>query len=164
MKVSQKTVSGIESGGSDLGIAHQIKLCKIFGVTHDYLITGLKTDSILDELCKNISISYQTMSIGENSYETPQLSINRSLFNYLMVCARINNDKQMPENIKEQWKSQEREKFYNNLTNADFVKIVPLPEQMIMPDENKKEWKQADLIRELNTKLNKYQQATDDNT
>lgn len=156
INLTQKAISNFETNITPLGLEYIIKFANYFNVSCDYLINGIDSSAILNELCNYISVSYNRTIVGENSYQIPQLSINRALFEYLMVSARINIDEQIPKNIKEQWIDQEIEKFYDNSINTDFVKIVPLPEEIIFPDDNKSEWKQSDLIRELNTKLNKF--------
>ena len=159
--LSQKAISNIEKGETALTLEHQINLCKVFNVSHDYLITGIDRNSLHKELCSNVSISYKSIIVGDNLYEIPQISINKTLFNYLMTCARINKEKYIPKNIKENWLDQEIEKFYNSKSaNAKPVELIPLPQEMIYPDSNKSEWKQSDLIRELNAGLSKYQEIT----
>lgn len=31
----------------------------------------------------------------------------------------------------------------------EYVSVIPLPENLIFPDDNKNEWKQTDLLREM---------------
>ena len=123
----------------------------------DYLIKGIDSSSLLKELCNNISISYVSTQIGDNSYEVPKLSIGSDLFNYLIVSAKIENDKIMPRDIKSMWLERAIKKFYDDIKSnkQSFIELIPLPEQMIYPDDNKSDWKQSDLLREINVELMK---------
>lgn len=157
MNITQKAISNFETNTTPLSMEYIIKFSEYFNVSCDYLIKGLDSRSMLKELCNNISLFYVTTKIGENSFEIPTLSIRSNLFNYLMVSAKIENDKIMPNDIKNAWLEREIENYYSSFKSNEntFMKFIPLPEQMIYPDDNKSDWKQSDLIRELNVKLMK---------
>lgn len=157
MNITQKAISNFETNTTPLSMEYIIKFSEYFNVSCDYLIKGLDSRSMLKELCNNISLFYVTTKIGENSFEIPTLSIRTNLFNYLMVSAKIENDKIMPKDIKNAWLEREIENYYSSFKSNEntFMKFIPLPEQMIYPDDNKSDWKQSDLIRELNIKLMK---------
>ena len=156
INLSQKGVSNIENEVTALSLEHQIKLCEIFNVSHNYLIAGIDSSTILDELCRNISVSYKTTNVGTDSYTIPQMQISEKLFNYLLQNAELENNKHIPEIIKEQWKAINVEDFYKSkLEDGRYTELIPLPMELIYPDDNKTEWKQSDLIRNVNLIFNK---------
>ena len=99
VNLTQKSISNFETNITPLSLEYIIKFANYFNVSCDYLIKGIDSSSLLKELCNNISISYVSTQIGDNSYEVPKLSIGSDLFNYLIVSAKIENDKIMPRDI-----------------------------------------------------------------
>ena len=76
--------------------------------------------------------------------------------NYLIRTARASQDNYMPDDIKRTWIEREINAFYelnekNQFTESESV--VPVPQRLIYPDENKENWKQSDLLREINKYL-----------
>lgn len=62
----------------------------------------------------------------------------------------------MPYDIKELWIEREKKLFYESNKNNDFSnkeQVIPLPPELIYLDDDKKEWKQSDLLRELGNSL-----------
>ena len=55
------------------------------------------------------------------------------------------------------WLERAIKKFYDDIKSnkQSFIELIPLPEQMIYPDDNKSDWKQSDLLREINVELMK---------
>lgn len=157
VNLTQKSISNFETNITPLSLEYIIKFANYFNVSCDYLIKGIDSSSLLKELCNNISISYVSTQIGDNSYEVPKLSIGSDLFNYLIVSAKIENDKIMPRDIKSMWLERAIKKFYDDIKSnkQSFIELIPLPEQMIYPDDNKSDWKQSDLLREINVELMK---------
>lgn len=50
----------------------------------------------------------------------------------------------------------EIDSFYESNENNQFTesaKVVPVPEKLVYPDESKSNWKQTDLLREMNREL-----------
>lgn len=154
--LSQNSISKLEKGETQLTLENQYSLAKHFNVSHDYLITGKDNDSLLILLEKYVSLDYSTISEGETTLECPILKIDKVLFNYLMRTAKARHDKYIPEDIKQAWIEREIISFYKlNETNQfnESEEVVPVPEKLIYPDENKSEWKQSDLLREMNKEL-----------
>lgn len=154
--LSQNSISKLEKGETQLTLENQYSLAKHFNVSHDYLITGKDNDSLLILLEKYVSLDYSTISEGETALECPILKIDKVLFNYLMRTAKARHDKYIPEDIKQAWIEREIGSFYKlNETNQfnESEEVVPVPKKLIYPDENKSEWKQSDLLREMNKEL-----------
>lgn len=154
--LSQNSISKLEKGETQLTLENQYSLAKHFNVSHDYLITGKDNDSLLMLLEKYISLDYSTISEGEFILDCPILKINKTLFDYLMRTAKARHDKYIPDDIKEAWIEREIDSFYESNENNQFTesaKVVPVPEKLVYPDESKSNWKQTDLLREMNREL-----------
>lgn len=154
--LSQNSISKLEKGETQLTLENQYSLAKHFNVSHDYLITGKDNDSLLMLLEKYISLDYSTISEGESILDCPILKINKTLFDYLMRTAKARHDKYIPDDIKEAWIKREIDSFYESNENNQFTesaKVVPVPEKLVYPDESKSNWKQTDLLREMNREL-----------
>lgn len=164
--LSQNSISKLEKGETQLTLENQRSLVKHFNVSHDYLISGKDEDSILNLLERYISMDYSSISDGSNNFSCPVLHINKILFNYLMRTSKAKSDRYIPEDIKRAWIDKEINIFYKSNEHNSFQEseqVVPLPEQLIYPDEKKNNWQQADLIREVNKYLldssNKYNEG-----
>lgn len=154
--LSQNSISKLEKGETQLTLENQYSLAKHFNVSHDYLITGKDNDSLLVLLERYVSLDYSTISDGETLLECPILKIDKVLFNYLMRTAKARHDKYIPEDIKQAWIEREINAFYElNETNqfTESEEVVPIPERLVYPDDNKSDWKQSDLLREMNREL-----------
>lgn len=154
--LSQNSISKLEQGKTQLTLENQCSLVKHFNVSHNYLISGKDEDSILILLEKYISMDYSSITYGITHLDCPILKINKTLFNYLMRTAKAKSDKYMPEDIKKAWIEKEISLFYELNEHNSFQKsesVVPIPQQLIYPDDEKKEWKQSDLLREMNKHL-----------
>ena len=154
--LSQNSISKLEKGETQLTLENQYSLAKHFNVSHDYLITGKDNDSLLMLLEKYISLDYSTISEGESILDCPILKINKTLFDYLMRTAKARHDKYIPDDIKEALIEREIDSFYESNENNQFTesaKVVPVPEKLVYPDESKSNWKQTDLLREMNREL-----------
>lgn len=154
--LSQNSISKLEKGETQLTLENQCSLTKHFNVSHDYLITGEDNDSMLVLLEKYVSLDYSTISDGEISLECPVLKINRVLFNYLMRTAKAKHDRYIPDDIKQAWIEREINSFYESNENNSFTEsenIIPVPQNLIYSDYNKSDWKQSDLLREMNRQL-----------
>lgn len=154
--VSQKAISNYEKGITPLPIELQIKYAEHFNVSHDYLCTGRSSDSILKLLEKYVSLNYQSMSNGNNKYLYPVLSINQVYFKYLVRTAKAKSDNYMRDEIRMLSIETEESEFYASNKNNDFSvseSVVPVPQNLIYPDDNKTDWNQNDLLREMNNIL-----------
>ena len=84
------------------------------------------------------------------------MEIDQVYFEYLIHTARAQSDSIMPNDIREIWLDKETNNFYErNKLNAckETKSFIPLPQQLLYPDDKKKEWKQKDLLREMNNQL-----------
>lgn len=153
LDLSQNSIAKIENDKATLVLDHQLNLAKYFNVSHDYLITGLSTDSILSLLEQYVSLDYIRHSLGEDTSDIPVLKINEAFFHYLATTSSVKNNKNVPENIKNLWIEQEILSFYKKNVKNNFSsskEVVPVPPNLIYPDDNKENWKQHDLLRALN--------------
>lgn len=153
--LSQNGISKIESGNVKPKLETLIKIAKYFEVSPDYLLTGKNTNSILELLEKYIYLTYNNFSDGINTYHYPVLKISKPFFDYLVNSEEATSEKHIPDNIREIWLKQVKEKFYeSNKTNdyTECVEFVPVPRELIYPDDQKDNWTQNDLIREINNK------------
>ncbi|MDF2521752.1 MAG: response transcriptional repressor, RecA-mediated autopeptidase [Clostridia bacterium] len=154
--LSQNSISKLEKGDTQLTLDNQLRLAEYFNVSHDYLCTGKDSDSILNLLEKYVSLKYANLSDGLESFNYPVLEINKVFFDYLIRSARAQNEKYMDDDVREIWVEKEINNFYERNKNNSFTEsesVVPLPQQLIYPDEHKSEWKQTDLLREMNKQL-----------
>jgi transcriptional regulator with XRE-family HTH domain len=154
--LSQNSISKIEKGDTNLTLENQLRIAEHFNVTHDFLCTGIESDTILDTLSKYIRLKYKNLSDGIESYNYPMIEINNVLFDYLINSSRVMNERGLPDEARSIWLKKINQDFYSrNKKNTfqDYEAIIPVPENLIYPDGNKTEWKQTDLLRELNKQL-----------
>ena len=154
--LSQNSISKLEKNKTQLTLENQCSLAKHFNVSHDYLISGKDEDSMLRLLERYISMDYSSVTYENTHLDCPILRINKTLFNYLVRTAKAKNDKYIPEDIKKAWIEKEIDLFYEsneNYASHELTSIVPVPEQLIYPDEKKNDLKQSDLLIEMNKYL-----------
>ena len=154
--LSQNAISKLEKGKTQLTLETQYNIAKHFHVSHDYICTGTDRNSILVLLEKYISLKYQSLYIGDEHLFYPLLCIDKRLFDYLVRTSRAKSDMYMPNEVRELWLKREIENFYTlNQDNHYDAKecVVPLPQHLIYPDDKKGDWKQSDLLREMNKLL-----------
>ena len=152
----QNSISKLENGTTQLTLDNQVKLVEYFHVSHDYLCNGINDTSLLDVLKKYFSLEYKAFHNGEETFKCPVLKISKAFFDFLIHTAHIQNDKYMPNNIRKKWIEIEDNKFYENnkeISPMEYTTVVPLPEELIFPSDEKEEWKQSDLLREVNKHL-----------
>lgn len=150
--LSQNSISKLESGRTPLALEYQARLANHYNVSHDYLVTGTSIGSILTFLEQYISLDFVPHSVGENHFKYPVLKINKVFFNYLTAMAYAKDTKNIPEKVQKQWIDEVIQLFIKNNVNNDIKsveEIVPVPKELIYPDDNKDDWKQADLLREM---------------
>lgn len=150
--VSQDTISKIETGKVALTLEHQLSIAEHYHVSHDYICKGIDGNTNLDLLTSYIDFCYQGTKYGDESLTYPVLLINHSLYNYLVHNAHIKSNAYIPEKIRKQWESLEAEKFYTNQKEnvlQEKISVVPVDVDLICPDEKKDDWKQSDLLREI---------------
>lgn len=155
--LTQNAISKIEKGNiKNLKLEHLVKIAECFNVSCDYLCCGKDSNSILELLEEYISFKSVNYSNGTDSYSYPVLEINKPFFYYLINSTHAKYQKNIPDNIREQWLEQEKEDFYRRIKTTEFNEnaeaFIPVSEDLIYPDEQKEDWKQKDLIREINNK------------
>ncbi|MCI9125936.1 MAG: helix-turn-helix transcriptional regulator [Eubacterium sp.] len=155
--LSQNSISKLEKGETNLTLENLCNMAEHFNVSHDYICTGKNSDSILMLLEKYISLDYSELSEGEEIHlKYPVIRIRKYFFDYLMRKATAQKDKYLPNDVKEMWIEKETKSFYEQDKNdslTESTSIVPIPPQLIYPDDSKSGWKQSDLLRELNKLL-----------
>lgn len=86
--------------------------------------------------------------------------ISKPFFDYLVSSTNAKCNKKISDNIRESWIKQAKEdfnKYIKSSEKTEYVEFVPVPQELIYPDDNKRNWNQADLIREINNNWdNKY--------
>lgn len=156
LNLCQNSISKLENGKTQLTLNNQIKLVEFFHVSHDYLCNGTDDTSLLNILKKYFSLEYKTFHNGEETIKCPVLKISKALFDFLIHTVHIQNDNYMPDDIRKKWIEIENNKFYENnkeISPMEYTTVVPLPEELIFPSDAKEEWKQSDLLREVNKHL-----------
>ena len=155
--LSQNSISKLEKGMTNLTLENLCNMAEHFNVSIDYICTGKNSDSILMLLEKYISLDFSELSEGEDIHlKYPVIRIRNYFFNYLMRKATAQKDKYLPNDVKEMWIEKETKSFYEQDkedTLAETTSVVPVPPQLIYPDDSKNDWKQSDLLRELNKYL-----------
>lgn len=155
--LSQNSISKLEKGMTNLTLENLRNMAEHFNVSIDYICTGKNSDSILMLLEKYISLDFSELSEGEDIHlKYPVIRIRKYFFNYLMRKATAQKDKYLPNDVKEMWIEKETKSFYEQDkedTRAETTFVVPVPPKLIYPDDSKNDWKQSDLLRELNKYL-----------
>jgi transcriptional regulator with XRE-family HTH domain len=156
--LTQNSISKIENGDVELRLEHQLRIAEHYHVSHDYICTGADNNTLLDTLNKYIRLGYHSTQIGDlEHYTIPKIEINKTFFNYLKQSARAHKDGYIPEEIKRDWLNKEIQNFYDFIDNStanEYVSFIPLPDNLLWPDDKKSEWNQKDLLRETNTYYN----------
>lgn len=154
--VSQDTISKIETNKVSLTLENQISIAEHYHVSHDYICKGIDGNTNLDLLTSYIDFHYQGTTYGDESLTYPVLLINHSLYNFLVHSAHIKCNKYIPEEIRKQWESIETEKFYTNQKENIMqgkVAFIPVDVDLICPSEKRDDWKQSDLLREIDKRI-----------
>ncbi len=152
LHVSPDAVAKIEQGKTSLTLENQFAIADHYHVSHDFLCKGNDKSNTLDMLKEFISFSFQTCSLGESKMKYPLLKINQSLFKYLYNTARANNG-DIPPYIKDVWVEYEENNFFKNYDTSEIIELVPVEQNLIYPDDKKENWKQSDLLREIDKRL-----------
>ena len=155
--LSQNSISKLEKGITNLTLENLCNMAEHFNVSIDFICTGKNSDSILMLLEKYISLDYSGLSEGEDIHlKYPVLRFKKYFFDYLMKKATAQMDKYLPNDVKDMWIEKETKNFYEqdkDDTLAETTSVIPIPPQLIYPDDSKNDWKQSDLLRELNKYL-----------
>ena len=151
INLSQDAVSKIENGRVELTIQNQLLIAEHYGVSHDFICTGVGEQNILDILMQYLKLEYKEEKCGAESIKVPVLSINKVLYEYLLDMARIDYpyNQRMPAEIMTQWKQTIKEKSLKSIKKGgrEQVTVVPVPQSLVHFDDEKEEWKHSDFLR-----------------
>ena len=154
--LSQNSISKLEKGETQLTLENLASIVSHYNVSYDYICTGKDNVSILSLLEKYISLNYQPIKNGNDHLLYPLLHIDKGFFDYLIRTSRAKSEVFIPEKLRNLWIDHEIQIFNELNKNNTFTEkesIVPLPQQLIYPDDNKTDWDQSDLLREMNKLL-----------
>ena len=82
--------------------------------------------------------------------------LDKSLYEYLFQFAWVDKEQNMPKEIHDKWLDLIEKNFYEANKNNHFdntVSFIPLPPDLINPEDSRADWKQTDLLRELHNQL-----------
>ena len=153
LDLTQKSISNIENNITVLNVENLTKIANHYNVSTDYICIGTNSSSILELLEKYISIKFTNLNIGDSHYKYPTLQINSLFFDYLIQIAHAKQVEFIYDEIREDWIEKITKTFYENNKSKKLNlnnKFIPVPEHLILPDENKRDWKLGDLLREIN--------------
>lgn len=151
--VTQDNISKIETGKVSLTLENLFSITKHYHVSCDYICTGYDADTILTLLNTYVKLQFSKGSLGEEHFTYPKMEIAKIFYRFLIQLANANEF--LPKTLKDQWIELEESNFFKKMDNEpqEYVSVIPLPENFIFPDDNKKEWKQTDLLREIDHHL-----------
>lgn len=131
------SISKLENGEMGLTFDNMILISEHYNVSLDYLCKGEGGSNLLETLNKYITLNYHDISgVTDNDtiYPLPTLSINRAYFEYLIQTANAKADKNIPEELKQQWLDIETQKFNKSIihdTYKDYATLIPVKETII---------------------------------
>ena len=152
INISKENLSKIEQGRVNLTLENLFRIAEHYHVSYDYLCKGESTSTFLNTLEKLVSIKFISAQSGEQKLKYPVLKINQTLLDYLIQKALADIHPKMPDHIKAQWKKELQNNFYNDMNKKDSPynsEFALVKEDLIYPDDNKSDWKQSDLLREI---------------
>ena len=155
--ISTENLAKIEQGKTNLTLENLSQIVEHYHVSYDYICKGDDSGTLLEHLESFISIKYRTVTVGVQQFKYPVLQINQPLLYYLLQSAHIEQDITLPDNVKECWIKEEQKKFYSHIDKNNFNQcsdLVLVNEQLIYPDEKKVDWKQSDLLGEIDRQIN----------
>lgn len=130
LSCNQNNISKIEKGDS-LTSDNLIAISNHYHVSLDYICKGEGGIDLLDTLNKFIRYQYRKIDYdGTEKYRLfPHISINKSLYTCMKQISLAENNSDMPESIKKQWKKQAIEDFNNEKDSdnyKDFISFIAL--------------------------------------
>lgn len=148
----QSHISKIENGTKALTMYNLFAIAEHYKITVDYILTGVSDSVLLEKLKKYVSAGYNSYEDGElYTYSCPVLLMNTHFFEYLLQEAKIKKDKKLSDHIKEEIIDEKKRDFYSYIAREEneneFLEVVPAPIKAVLPDDSKKDWKQYDLIK-----------------
>lgn len=155
INVTQTTISKIEKGNiKNVSIDILAKVANHYNVSLDYLCFGTGANSLLELLKSYVSLSTSNLSDDINNFKYPIIKVDKAFFDYLIRTENIKSMSNVPDKFMTQWINDLQKEFEKDKesNNGEKISFVPVPEVLIYPDQNKTNWKQQDLIREINNK------------
>lgn len=155
INISKESIAKIEQGNVCLTLENQCKIAEHYHVSHDYILKGDGYGTILESLESFISFKLQDCTVGNQKLQYPQLEINQFLFNYLLQSARAEQAKNIPDKIRKLWHDEEKKNFFDSMKNnvQKTIRLALVKTELIFPDSNKEDWKQTDLLREIDKSI-----------
>lgn len=147
----QHAISRLENSGDDISIKDIKAIAKKYNVSHELLISGIDSDTLLSTLCNYISFTYKSLQIGEETYEFPCIYIKENFFQYLLQYNNCNSNQSIPSDIKNLWLKSIIDTFNNNQSSDDFFKLTIFPYNLILPSNERSTWNLNQLLS--NTKI-----------
>lgn len=155
--IKQDSISKIEQGTMNVTMKNLIAIAKHYHVTCDYICFGNDANTILNLLNRYMKLQFSRVSFGEENLTCPEIKISKIYFDFLIQSAYANANDILPKKLKEQWLKSAKDNFYEEIDNESqqYVTVIPVPGNLIFPNDNRKDWKQSDLLREIDHYLKK---------
>lgn len=157
--VTQDNISKIETAKVSLTLENLLSIAEHYHVSCDYICTGNDTYTIPALLNRYVKLQISRGSIGEEHLNYLEMKISKTFFDFLFQSANANENKYMPKEVREHWLELAESNFYKevnkeiNKESQEYISVIPVTGNLIFPDDSRKEWKQADLIREIDKQL-----------
>lgn len=153
--VTQDNISKIETAKISLTLENLLSIADHYHVSCDYICTGNDTDTILTLLNKYVKLQFSKGSLGEEHFTYPEMEISKTFFDFLIQSAYANATEILPKALKKQWLELAESNFYKEVDNEslEYKSVIPVTGNLIFPDDDRKDWKQADLLREIDQQL-----------
>lgn len=136
-------------------VENLLAFAKHYHVSCDYICTGYDTNTILTLLNRYVKLQFSTGTLDEEHLTYPELKIAKIFFDFITQTAYANANEILPKKLKKQWLELAENNFYKEVDNepTEYISVIPVTGNLIFPDDNKKEWKQEDLLREIDRQL-----------
>lgn len=153
--IKQDSISKIEQGTMSVTVKNLIAIAKHYHVTCDYICFGNDTNTILNLLSRYVKLQFSRGSFGEENLTYPEMKISKIFFDFLTQSAYANANEILPKALKEQWLKLAENNFYKEVDNESqqYVSVIPVTGNLIFPNDDRKDWKQSDLLREIDHHL-----------
>lgn len=153
--VTQDNISKIETAKVSLTLENLLFIAEHYHVSCDYICTGNDTNTILTILKRHVKLRFSRGSLGEEHLTYPEMEISKPFFDFLVQSAYASANDILPKVLKKQWLELAETTFYKEADNEspEYVSVIPVTGSLIFPDDDKKDWKQADLLREIDKQL-----------
>lgn len=162
INISQNSISKIESGEVSVTLDNLIKIAEHYHVSTDYICIGINNATLLETLTQFISLKFVRPGSEYEQFNYPLLQINKALFTYLFETAS-HKQRETPfrTDILKELLEQEINRFYKHKNEDKPLEVVPIPQDLIYYHNERKKWKQSDLMREVTRHFSMSTQVTD---